>query len=110
MWKFIDRVPRFALEDEDSCGGASISDASNGGATFFCQTHFGFEFDFGLTGSSFFTYSSSLFSVLKSIISSRSWRHLVCIIVAGSELSLVEFGGSIPPHFAQKCVLLIKTR
>jgi hypothetical protein len=38
----------FALEDEDSCGGASISGASNGDATFFCQTRFGFEFDFGL--------------------------------------------------------------
>jgi hypothetical protein len=44
---------RFALRDEDSCGGASISGASNGGATFFYQTRLGFEFDLGLTGSSF---------------------------------------------------------
>ena len=43
---------RFALEDEDSCG-ASISGASNGGATFFCQTRLNFEFDLGLTGASF---------------------------------------------------------
>ena len=33
-------------EDENSCGGTS-----NGDATFFRQTHIGFEFDFGLTGS-----------------------------------------------------------
>jgi len=99
--KFIDRVPPLALEDEDSYSVASSSGVFNGGATFFCQTHLGFEFDFGLTGSSFLTYSSSLFGVSKSSINSRSWRHLVCIIIAGLELSLVEFGGSIPPHFAQ---------
>jgi hypothetical protein len=40
----------FALKDENSCGGASFSGASNGGATFFCQTRLGFEFDFGLIG------------------------------------------------------------
>jgi hypothetical protein len=34
------------LKDENSCG-----DASNGDATFFRQTHLGFEFDFGSTGS-----------------------------------------------------------
>ena len=62
--KFIDRVPRFALEGEDPCGGASSSGASNGGATLFCQTRLGFEFDFGLTGSSFLTCSSSLFNIL----------------------------------------------
>jgi hypothetical protein len=60
----------FALKDEDSCGGA----------TFFCQTHLGFEFDFGLIGPSFLTCSSS-----------------------GSELSLVEFGGSAPPHLLEVC-------
>ena len=46
-------LPWFALEDEDSCGGASISGASNGDATFFCQTYLSCEFDLGLTGSSF---------------------------------------------------------
>jgi hypothetical protein len=30
--KFIDRVPWVALKDEDSCGSASSSGASNGGA------------------------------------------------------------------------------
>jgi hypothetical protein len=35
LWWFIDRVHRFALKDEDSCGGASISGASSGGATLF---------------------------------------------------------------------------
>ena len=49
----------------------------------------------------FLTCSSSLLSVLKSTISNRNWRHLVCIIIAGSKFSLVEFGGSIPPHFVQ---------
>ena len=54
LGKFIDQVPRFALEDEDSCGGASSSGTSDGGATaFFCQTRLGFEFDFGLIGLSF---------------------------------------------------------
>jgi hypothetical protein len=53
LWKFIDQVPRFALKDEDSCDGASKSGTSNGGATFFCQTRIGFEFDFDVTGSSF---------------------------------------------------------
>ena len=47
------RPPSVALEDEDSWGGASSSGASTGGATFFCQTRIGFEFDFDLTGSSF---------------------------------------------------------
>jgi hypothetical protein len=56
----------------------SISGASNGGAIFFCQTCLGF--DFGLIGPSFLTCSSS-----------------------GSELSLVEFGGSAPPHFLKVC-------
>jgi hypothetical protein len=32
---FTSRVPQFFLKDEDSWGGASISGASNGGATFF---------------------------------------------------------------------------
>jgi hypothetical protein len=27
--------------------------------------------------------------------------NLMCIVVAGSELSLVEFGGLTPPHFAR---------
>jgi hypothetical protein len=49
---------------------------------------------------SFLTCSSSLFNVLKSTISNINWWHLVCIIIVGSELSLVEFGGSTPPHFA----------
>jgi hypothetical protein len=31
---FTNHVPRFSLKDEDSFGGASISGASNGGATF----------------------------------------------------------------------------
>jgi len=44
-------------KDDDSCGGAS----DDGGATIFHQTRLGFEFDFGLTGPSFLTYSSSLF-------------------------------------------------
>jgi hypothetical protein len=56
-------LPCFAFEAEDSCGGASISGASNGSATFFYETCFGFEFDFGLTGSFFLPCSSSLFSV-----------------------------------------------
>ena len=64
-------LPRFTLEDVDSCSGASISGASNGGATFLCQIRLDFEFDLGLTGSFFLTCSSSLCSV-----SSRSWRHL----------------------------------
>jgi hypothetical protein len=70
----------FTLEDEDSCGGASISGTSNGGATFFCQTRLSFEFDFGLIGPSFLTRSSS-----------------------GSKLSLVEFGRSAPPHLLEVC-------
>jgi len=66
--KLIDQVSQFTLEDGDSCGGASSSGASNGGATFFCQTRLDFEFDFGLTGLSF------LFSILKSsILVRRSW-------------------------------------
>jgi hypothetical protein len=56
----------------------SISGASNGGAIFFCQTCLGF--DFGLIGPSFLPCFSS-----------------------GSELSLVEFGGSAPPHFLKVC-------
>jgi hypothetical protein len=32
---FTDRVPQFTLKDEVSWGGASISGASNGDATFF---------------------------------------------------------------------------
>jgi hypothetical protein len=64
----------------DSCGGASISGASNGGATFFYQTRLDFEFDFGLVGPSFLTYSSS-----------------------GSELSLIEFGGSTPLYLLKVC-------
>jgi hypothetical protein len=56
----------------------SISGASNGGAIFFYQTCLGF--DFGLIGPSFLTCSSS-----------------------SSELSLVEFGGSTPPHFLKVC-------
>ena len=60
----MDRVYRFALEGEDSCGGASNSGASNGGATFFYQTRLGFEFNFGLICSSFLTCSSSLFNIL----------------------------------------------
>ena len=99
--KFIYRVPRFALEDEGSCGGASSSGASNGGATFFCQPRLGFEFDFGLTGSSLLACSSPLFSVSHSIINSRSWRHLVCIIIVGLELPLVEIRESTPPHFTR---------
>jgi hypothetical protein len=35
LWWFTDRVPQFALKDEDSWGGASISGTSNGGFTFF---------------------------------------------------------------------------
>jgi hypothetical protein len=70
----------FALEDEDSCGGASISGTFNGGATFFYQTRLDFEFNFGLIGSSFLTCSSS-----------------------GSELLLVEFGRSTPPHLLEVC-------
>jgi hypothetical protein len=70
--KFIDRVPRFALEDQDSCGGASSSGASNGGATFFYQPVLVLNLILGLTGSSFLACSSSLFSVLHSIISIRS--------------------------------------
>jgi hypothetical protein len=57
------RPPSFCFKGEDSCGGTSISGASNGDATSFCQTRLGFEFDFGLTGSFFLTCSSSLFSV-----------------------------------------------
>jgi hypothetical protein len=87
LWKFINRVLRFALEDEDSCDGAYSSGAFNGGATLFCQTCIGFDFNFGLTSSPFLTCSSSLFSVLKSTI--QNWQHLVCIIIAGSKLSLV---------------------
>jgi hypothetical protein len=34
LW-ITDRVPQFALKDEDSWGGASINGTSNGGATFF---------------------------------------------------------------------------
>jgi spore coat protein CotH len=37
---FTDRVPQFALKDENSWGGASISGASNGGATFFLSERF----------------------------------------------------------------------
>ena len=48
--KFIDQVPRFALEDEDSCGDAS-SGVSKGGITFICQTCLDFEFGFWFAGS-----------------------------------------------------------
>jgi hypothetical protein len=44
------------------------------------KTRLGFEFDFGLIGPSFLTCSSS-----------------------SSELSLVEFGGSAPPHLLEVC-------
>jgi hypothetical protein len=50
------------FKDEDFCGGTSNGGASNGDATLFCQTRLGFEFNFGLTGSSFLTCSSSLFN------------------------------------------------
>ena len=53
-----DQAPWFILEDEDSHGGDSNSGASNGSATFFCQAHLGFEFDFDLTGSAFLTWFS----------------------------------------------------
>ena len=46
-------LPQFTLDNEDSCGGASDSGTSTVGATLFCQTCLGFEFDLGLTGSSF---------------------------------------------------------
>jgi hypothetical protein len=48
--------------------------------SFFYQTRHGFKFDFGLIGPSFLTCSSS-----------------------GSELSLIEFGGSAPPHLLEVC-------
>jgi hypothetical protein len=35
LWWFNNRVRQLALKDEDSCGGASISGAPNGGATYF---------------------------------------------------------------------------
>ena len=34
-------------------------------------------------------------------ISSRTYRHLVYIIIVDSKLSLIEFGGSTPPQFAR---------
>ena len=64
MRSFINQVPQFTFEDEDYCDGAFSSGASNAGATLFCQTHLGFEFEFGLAGSSFLTCSSSLFNIL----------------------------------------------
>ena len=51
----------------------------------------------------FLTCSSSLFSISKSIISSRSWRHLVCTIIVGSEISLVEFWDQLPHTLLEVC-------
>jgi hypothetical protein len=62
-----------------------------------------------LTGASFFDLFLFLVLCFKVTISSRNWRHLVCIIIASLELSLVELVDQLP-HTCSKCVLLMKTR
>ena len=96
--KFIDQVPRFALKLR-----ILVMSPLMVMSPFSAKAILVLSLDFGLTGSSFLTCSSSLFCVLKSTICSRNWRHLVCIIIAGSELSLVELGGSTPPHLLKVC-------
>ena len=76
---------------------------SNAGATFFYQTRLSFEFDFGLTGSSLLACSSPLFSVSHSIINSRSWRHLVCIIIAGWNFHLYNLEDRFPHTLLKVC-------
>ena len=95
--KFIDQVPRFALKLR-----ILVMSPLMVMSPFSAKPILVLSLDFGFIGSSFLT-CSSLFCVSKLNISSRNWRHLVCIIIAGSELSLVELGGSTPPHLLEVC-------